>query len=166
MSSERSFSWAIRCWLGAEKLWNLSVFSGNWWRHWSDGSEWEGSSRRNPRMRVESSLVPRPPPQLSSLAVRITSDDSCGGGLGTRLGAVPSSLSFGCSRAPLSPSWQQWHFTNVLKCGWSTVLEVAMSSTVRAFLRGHLSRSTLTRSTQIFSRSTHTIFNKVSDKLY
>ena len=52
-----------------------------------------------------SSLVPRPPPQLSSLAVRITlsssvsslavritlsvirtaSDDSCGGGLGTRL---------------------------------------------------------------------------------
>ena len=41
------------------------------------------------------SLVPRPPPQLSSLAVRITlrtlsvirtaSDDSCGEGLGTRL---------------------------------------------------------------------------------
>ena len=39
------------------------------------------------------SLVPRPPPQLSSLAVRITlrsvirtaSDDSCDGGLGTRL---------------------------------------------------------------------------------
>ena len=40
------------------------------------------------------SLVPSPPPQLLSLAVRITwrirtaSDDSCGGGLGTRLGEV------------------------------------------------------------------------------
>ena len=42
------------------------------------------------------SLVPRPSPQLSSLAVRITllsvirtaSDDSCGEGLGTRLAGV------------------------------------------------------------------------------
>ena len=31
------------------------------------------------------SLVPRPPPQLSSLVIRTASDDSCGGGLGTRL---------------------------------------------------------------------------------
>ena len=48
-----------------------------------------------------SSLVPRSPPQLSSLAVRImllsvirtASDDSCGGGLGTRLPSLPSTSS-------------------------------------------------------------------------
>ena len=39
------------------------------------------------------SLTPSPPPQLSSLAIlrviRTASDDSCGGGLGTRLGRCP-----------------------------------------------------------------------------
>ena len=44
---------------------------------------------------VESSLVPRPTPQLSiacstsnALFVQAASDNSCGGGLGTRLGGV------------------------------------------------------------------------------
>ena len=41
------------------------------------------------------SLVPSPPPQLSSLAqrvIRTASDDCCGGGLGTRLGLAQYSL--------------------------------------------------------------------------
>ena len=52
------------------------------------------------------SLVPSPPPQLSSLAVRITwrvihtaSDDSCGGGLGTRLGLVTIERFLGCAES-------------------------------------------------------------------
>ena len=41
------------------------------------------------------SFVPNPPPQLSSLVVRITrtaSDDSCGGGLGMRLSGYKANV--------------------------------------------------------------------------
>ena len=40
---------------------------------------------------LDTSLIPSPPPQLSSL-IRTASDDSCGGGLGTRLAGHPPTV--------------------------------------------------------------------------
>ena len=66
---------------------------GSYWRLTPGSLAW-GTSVLTPGIQL-SILVPSPPPQLSLFAVRITtcstenictaSDDSCGGGLGTRL---------------------------------------------------------------------------------
>ena len=74
-----------------------------------------------PRMYVYASLVPRPPPQLLSLAVRImcirtASDDSCGGGLGTRLRIHMRIIQY--ARPPPTTSWR-------VLCTWLVKLNLA-----------------------------------------